>query len=125
MRSISSLTIQHFVHGEASGVAGLPTELATDGTVKSLGISSPSKSQPILSSLSGSTGNACFATLAQFTSQALGDDAVEGAADEERLDTHFDEPVRGRGGVVGVQGGQHQVAGQGGLDGDRWPSHGP
>src|SRR5439155_7491948 len=39
------------------------------------------------------------------------------AGNEERLDSHVDESSKGAGRVVGVQGAEHQVAGQSGLDG--------
>ena len=39
------------------------------------------------------------------------------AGDEERFDAHVGEARDGAGGVVGVQGAEHQVAGQAGTDG--------
>ena len=59
-----------------------------------------------------------LAPVAQFSSQALGNNAVQRTADKERFDAHFDEPVRSSGSVIGVDGGKHEVAGQGGFDGD-------
>jgi hypothetical protein len=48
----------------------------------------------------------------------LGDDHFHSRGDEERLNLHVDEPGQGSGGVVGVQGAEHQVTGQSGADGD-------
>ena len=55
---------------------------------------------------------------AQHARQALGDDALERGGDQERLDAHLDQAGDRRGGVVGVQRGEHQVAGERGLDRD-------
>ncbi len=44
--------------------------------------------------------------------------AGERRGDEERLDAHVDEAGDGAGGVVGVHGGEHEVAGERGLDRD-------
>jgi hypothetical protein len=49
--------------------------------------------------------------------QALGQDPDEGRGDEEVGDTEVQEARDGRRGVVGVQGGEDEVAGEGGLDG--------
>src|SRR5207253_4110873 len=43
---------------------------------------------------------------------------VDGGADQVRLDADVHQSRDRRGGVVGVQGGEHQVSGEGGLDGD-------
>src|SRR4051812_15559798 len=61
---------------------------------------------------------ALLALLAQQSRETLGDDAVHGGADEERLDAHLDQAGDGARGVVGVQRREDQVAGEGGLDGD-------
>src|SRR6185503_17950315 len=42
----------------------------------------------------------------------------EGRRNQEWLDAHVDQTGDGAGGVVGVQGGQHQVTRERGLDGD-------
>ena len=55
---------------------------------------------------------------AQHADESLGHDGLDGTGDEERLDAHVDQTRDGAGGVVGVQGAEDQVAGQGGLDGD-------
>jgi hypothetical protein len=47
--------------------------------------------------------------------QPLGDDERERGGDEERLDAHVDQAGHGGDGVVGVQGRQHQVTGEGRL----------
>ena len=55
---------------------------------------------------------------AHFADKALGKRAEEHGRDEVRLDVHFHEPGDGAGRVVGVQGGQHEVPGEGRLYGD-------
>ena len=60
-----------------------------------------------------------LAALAQLAGQPLGDDAVEGAPNQERLDAHLDQPVGGASRIVGVQGGKHEVTGQGRFHCDR------
>ena len=41
-----------------------------------------------------------------------------GAGDKEGFDAHIDQTGIGAGGVVGVERGEDQVAGEGGVDGD-------
>ena len=55
---------------------------------------------------------------ADFSDQALGDDAFNGRGDEERLQAQVQQSGDRAGGVVGVQGAEHQVARQGRLHGD-------
>ena len=50
--------------------------------------------------------------------EALGADQVHRAGDEERLDAHVHQAVDGARRVVGVQRGEHQVAGERRLDRD-------
>ena len=59
-----------------------------------------------------------FAVEADFADQALGDDAFDGGGDQERLEAQVEQAGDGAGGVVGVQGAEDQVAGQGRLHGD-------
>ena len=59
-----------------------------------------------------------LAVLAQRPRQALGDDAVQRAGDEEGLDAHLDQAGDRAGRVVGVQRGEDEVAGERALDGD-------
>ncbi len=59
-----------------------------------------------------------LAVGAQAADQPLGLDQAQRRGHQEGLDAHVDQAGDGRRGVVGVQGGEHQVAGQGGLDGD-------
>ena len=58
------------------------------------------------------------AMTADTPSQALGDAADQRGGDEVRLDAHFQQARDGAEAVVGVQGGENQVAGLGGADGD-------
>ena len=59
-----------------------------------------------------------LALLADPARQTLGDDAVDRGGDQEGLDAHVEQTVDRRGRVVGVQGREHHVAGERGLDGD-------
>src|SRR5512133_1256946 len=59
-----------------------------------------------------------LALLAEDTDEPLGEDAAEGRGDEEGLHAHLDEARDGAGGVVGVDRGEDEVAGQRGLDRD-------
>ncbi|MNN45353.1 hypothetical protein D3C81_1596830 [compost metagenome] len=54
---------------------------------------------------------------AQGAHQALGHDPEQGGAQQVIGDAQFQQAGDGAGRVVGVQGGEHQVAGEGGLDG--------
>src|SRR5437870_2920581 len=58
------------------------------------------------------------AVLADATGEALGHDEEEGGGDEEGGDAHVEEPGDGGGAVVGVEGGEDEVAGEGGADAD-------
>jgi len=49
---------------------------------------------------------------AGLADQALGDDQRQRGGHQERLDPHVDQPGDRADRVVGVQRGQHQVAGQ-------------
>ena len=60
-------------------------------------------------------GAAAFANGAH---QALAHNRDEGRGNQERLDPHVDQPGDGAGGIVGVEGAQNQVAGEGGLNGN-------
>ena len=57
-----------------------------------------------------------FLAGAEFAAEALGHDRADGAGDEEGFDPDVDETGDGAGGVVGVEGGKHQVAGEGCID---------
>ena len=58
------------------------------------------------------------ASGAALAHQALGQHAQERGAEQKRLHAHVDQAVHGAGRVVGVQCGQHQVAGERSLDRD-------
>src|SRR6185437_10858659 len=59
-----------------------------------------------------------LAVLAEHADEALGEDADDAGAHQEGLDLHLDEAGDGAGRVVGVDGREHEVAGEGGVDGD-------
>lgn len=64
----------------------------------------------------------CFEGFAggrvQAPHQALGEDAVDGRGNQVAFDTHVQQARDTRRRAVGVQGREHQVAGEGRLDGD-------
>ncbi len=55
---------------------------------------------------------------ADLAAKALSKDSDDGGRDKVRLHAHIHHSDNGGGCVVGVQGGEHQVAGQRGLDSD-------
>src|SRR5271154_1053607 len=59
-----------------------------------------------------------LAVFANDTHEALGHDAVERGNEIVGFDAHVDEAADDVGDVVGVDGGENQVAGERGLDGD-------
>ena len=85
---------------------------------KSVGSSSCCHGQREAASISRVGDVGLLALRAQPAGEPLGEDAVERGADEEGLDPHLDETGDGARGVVGVQGREHEVTGEGGLDGD-------
>ena len=60
----------------------------------------------------------CLAQRAEDADQALGGDAIQGRDEAVGVDAHVDEAPQDVENVVGVHGGEHQVPGQGRLDGD-------
>src|ERR1700733_3426990 len=63
-------------------------------------------------------GDGVGAVLADGADQALGEDAVERGDEVVDLDTHIDEAAEHVDHVVGVDGGEDQMAGERGVDGD-------
>ncbi|MPM25974.1 hypothetical protein SDC9_72475 [bioreactor metagenome] len=59
-----------------------------------------------------------LAGSAEVSHEPLGDDGEQRGRYQERLDAHVDEPYGGAGGVVGVEGREDEVPGQGGPDGE-------
>ena len=57
-----------------------------------------------------------FLAAAKFAAKALGHDGAHGAGDEKGFDPDVDETGDGARGVVGVEGGKYQVAGEGRID---------
>ena len=53
-----------------------------------------------------------FLAAAKFAAKALGHDGAHGTGDEERFDPDIDQTGDGAGGIVGVEGGKNEVAGQ-------------
>ena len=56
--------------------------------------------------------------LADPPPEALGEDELQRRGQQERLHAHVDQARHGRRAVVGVEGGEDEVAGEGGPDGD-------
>ena len=50
--------------------------------------------------------------------EPLGDDAKQSGGDEEALDAHLQETADSASRIVGVQGAEHKMPGQGGVNGD-------
>jgi hypothetical protein len=59
-----------------------------------------------------------LAVRAQLAHEPLREDADHGGREQIVVDTHVEQAVDRRGGVVGVHRGQHEVAGEGGLHRD-------
>src|SRR5208282_5825543 len=59
-----------------------------------------------------------FAIFANHADQALREDAIQRGDEIVRFDAHVDEAADHVGAVIGVDRGEDQVAGEGGVDGD-------
>src|SRR5690606_6845630 len=106
-----------FVDTDAALVAGASAGGAALGVgLENLAAPAEGLFEDVLFAAGGFAGDlAVFADAAQ---EALGADGDEGGGDVEGLNAHLSEAGDGRGGVVGVEGRDEQVAGEGGLDGD-------
>ena len=60
----------------------------------------------------------CAALGAYFPDEALGEHAFQGGRDQEGFDAHVDEAGYRAGRVVGMEGGEDEVTGEGSLNGD-------
>ena len=60
-----------------------------------------------------------FAAGTDATHQALGQRQLQGTGEQEWFDPHIDQARNGADRVIGMQGAQHQVPGQGGTHGNR------
>ena len=109
---ISSVTFMTSKSAETAAVTGLAAARAADGLedldVVALG-------QPDV--LAGHARRSP-AGVAHPPREALRDHAVDRRRDEVGLDAHVDEPHRRARRVVGVQRGEHEVAGERGVDRD-------
>src|SRR3546814_9875448 len=74
--------------------------------------------QAELLDLLGRCGVALGVRALEPAHEALGEDAVDGGGEQVVLDPHVEHAGDAAGGVVGVQGAEHLVAGKRGLDGD-------
>src|SRR3546814_4924467 len=79
--------------------------------------------QAELLDLLGRCGVALGVRALEPAHEALGEDAVDGGGEQVVLDPHVEHAGDAAGGVVGVQGAEHQVAGKRGLDRDRSEEH--
>ena len=59
-----------------------------------------------------------FAMGAEAADEALGEKGADGGGNEEGLHAHVDETAEAAEGIVGVERGEDEVAGEGGADGD-------
>jgi hypothetical protein len=55
---------------------------------------------------------------AEAADQALGEEGAHGGGNQERFHPHVHQSADAAHGVVGVEGGKHQVTGERGADGD-------
>ena len=100
---------------DAALVAGARAARAADGLVRGDVIVDL---EAVVAHLLGGHDHFLLAAVAQPAREALGDDGVDRRGDEERLDAHVDQARDGGRRVVGVQRGEHEVAGERGLDRD-------
>ena len=121
--------MHEFVNSLAAFVARLVATVAPFAVVELLGADIAARNlklrQERIVRLVGS-----FATGADAAQKPLAQDCFEGRGDEEWLHAHVDHAGDGARGVVGVQGSEDEVAGEGSLDGDlsrlqvaRFPHH--
>src|SRR4051812_44145468 len=103
------------VEADAPAIARAAAARAADGLV---GLDVGQRGEAVVAHDLGREDRAALAVLAQRPGQALGDDAVQGAGDEEGLDAHLDEAADRARRVVGVQRREDEVARERALDGD-------
>jgi hypothetical protein len=107
----------HLVDAQSALVAvGAGLAAARPEELHALAISSSGK--PSLRSASAGTSMGWLAGLAEAARQALRDDQAHRGGDGVGLHAHVDQARQRLRRVVGVQRGEHQVAGLRGLDGD-------
>src|SRR3989475_472193 len=110
----------HLVDAGAPAVAGLVALIAAGRLVEhsAARLADRLRSEADLLQLLGRGQVRLAAILAEHAHQPLRQDPDERGGDQEGLDAHVHQAGDGPGGVVGVHGGEDQVAGERRLDGD-------
>src|SRR6218665_3471308 len=108
---------QQFMDAGAATVARLAAMLAAHVPVHRLARRAKARQTCALAYL-GPGVMGLLAMLAQRAHQPLGQHAIDGGGDEVGLDPHVLHPDHRAGGGVGVQGREHEVAGERRLHGD-------
>ena len=108
---------QEFVNALASlvtcFVAGFATLAVVEIFVSDVVRCEAERSKDIFGGLVG-----CAALGAYFPDEALGEHAFQGSRDQEGFDAHVNEAGYRAGRVVGMEGGEDEVTGEGSLNGD-------
>ena len=108
--------LENFENTESSAVAGEPATLAAFRFEEVVGCELLRVEAQRGDLGFGQRGG--FLASAELAAETLGHDGADGAGDQKRFHPDVDESGDGARGVVGVQGGEYQVAGEGGIDGD-------
>ena len=105
---------QHLEDAVAADVAGLAAVQAAAAALEAVGCSFSSGMRR--AAASSAVGRVLLdAVRADLAHQALGQDADQGGGDQEVRDAQVEQARDRRRRVVGVQRGEHEVAGEGGL----------
>ena len=108
--------VEELEDADASFVAGVVAEFASASAVEgSSGEEFAGDAEESEFVVGGFVG--LHAVFADSADESLCEDACECGGDEEGFDAHVDESCDGAGGVVGVEGREDHVSGEGGLDG--------
>src|SRR5690242_757617 len=109
--------IQEFANGGAS-VEAAAGALEASGALAEHYVGPMGRIEPRFIELFRAEFPGPLAIIANHAYQALGHDAIERGDEVVRFDAHVDEAADDVGHVVGVDGGEDQVPGESGLDGD-------
>ncbi len=109
--------VHEFVDALAAFVAGVVAGVASEPVVEMLVADLVWRESELAEhGFAWFVGFAAF--LANFSDEALCEDGFEGGGEQEGLDAHVNKAGYGARCVVGVEGGEYKVAGEGCLDGD-------
>ena len=112
----SSSTTQHLVDADAAAVAGAEALGAADGVVELDALARRGAEAELLPARVAD-GLGLAAVPAQAAHETLGHEAAPGRGHQVAGHAHLDEAVDGCRGVVGVQGAEDLMAGDGGVGG--------